>query len=296
MNKMLCLCLFSFLLVACGDSEYPKIESSGPLVVPTIDNIYLPSADGEYVMDDGIVLVDYSNCDYGYVMAKTQTSDHSRIKIRISKDDEEYTYDLSTDERYITYPLNMGSGEYNVKVYENIEGSSYALINSEWFYVELIDDLYPYLYPSIIVDYDVESKAVKKSFSLCKGKTTEIERVHAIYRWITKNIDYDYDKLDDIRAKYVLPDLDRTLNTNKGTCFDYAGLMTCMLRVQQIPCKVITGYVEQGYHAWVEVYIKDVGWINPSIYFESESWTRIDPTFDSMSGDYDGSYENVYEY
>lgn len=281
---------------SCGVSEYPKIETAGPTMTPTIDNIMMPSADGYYTSDDGIVLIDYSNTEDGYIMAKTLTSDHDRLKIRVSKDDEEYTYDLATDDRYLSYPLNMGSGEYNIKVFEQVEGTSYALNNSIWFYTELEDELYPYLYPSIIVDYDLETSAVNKSFKLCEGKMTELERVHAVYNWIIRHIDYDYERLEVIQSKYVLPDLERVVDKGKGTCFDYAGLMTCMLRVQQIPCKVITGYVEQGYHAWVEVYIHDIGWINPSIYFEDETWTRMDPTFDSMSGTYDGSYENVYEY
>ena len=283
------------LLCGCSSSEYPKIENAGTLTTPTKEEMYLPEASGEYTSSDGVVLVDYSHVEHGYIMAKTITDSHDRIKIRITKE-EEYTYDLSVDDKYVAYPLNMGDGYYNVKVFENIEGTSYALNNSFGIYVELENDLYPYLYPSIIVDYDLETKAVNKSFELCKNKTSALERVHAVYLFITRNINYDYDKLDEIRAKYVLPDIDGTISSKKGTCFDYAGLMTCMLRVQQIPCKVITGYVDQGYHAWVEVYIDGVGWINPEIYFESETWTRIDPTFDAMSGEYTGSYENVYEY
>lgn len=81
-----------------------------------------------------------------------------------------------------------------------------------------------------------------------------------------------------------------------GICFDYAALMTCMLRVQQIPTKLMTGYVEEGYHSWVEVYLKDIGWIDPRIYFESEVWTLIDPTFDAMDEPYKGSYEVKYNY
>lgn len=72
--------------------------------------------------------------------------------------------------------------------------------------------------------------------------------------------------------------------------------MTCMLRVQQIPTKLITGYVEEGYHAWVEVYIHDVGWVDPNIYFNSEEWKLMDPTFAAAEQNYKGSYESKYNY
>ena len=39
-----------------------------------------------------------------------------------------------------------------------------------------------------------------------------------------------------------LPSVDETLKTKKGICFDYAALMTAMLRSQGIPTKLEIGY------------------------------------------------------
>ena len=58
----------------------------------------------------------------------------------------------------------------------------------------------------------------------------------------------------------------------------------------------MTGYVEEGYHSWVEIYIDNIGWINPRVYFESNKWTLLDPTFDAMDNKYDGEYQIKYEY
>ena len=38
------------------------------------------------------------------------------------------------------------------------------------------------------------------------------------------------------------------------------------------------GYTGELYHAWISVYIKDVGWIDNIIYFDGKEWSRMDPT------------------
>ena len=48
------------------------------------------------------------------------------------------------------------------------------------------------------------------------------------------------------------------------------------------------------FRSWVEVYVEDIGWINPNIYFE-EDWERIDPTFDAIGAKTTGyDIEDVY--
>ena len=184
----------------------------------------------------------------------------------------------------------MGDGVYSVKLLRNKEGSTYVVSASTKIEVKLVDDTTTYLYPNQIVDYNKETQAIMKSFELTQEADSEIERVYEVYHYITENIDYDYDKAELAQTKFILPIIDETYLIEKGICFDYASLMSAMLRVQHIPTRVVTGYVEQGYHAWVDVYIQDTGWINPSIYFESDIWKRVDPTFDAM-GSYNGDYQ-----
>ena len=54
--------------------------------------------------------------------------------------------------------------------------------------------------------------------------------------------------------------------------------MAAMLRSQDIPAKLEIGYSGKVYHAWISVYIKDVGWIDNIIEFDGKSWKRMDPT------------------
>lgn len=298
MKKLVIFIGLLVLLSGCGSKDSFSNEGIENPTSPsmTIDDIRLPSADGVLVKQDDLVTVDYSNTSQGYIMVKTNTADHKKIKVQLIKDDMTYNYDINKDEDYEVYPLNMGDGTYTIKWLENIEGTRYAVIGNFDFEVSLAQDNINFLYPSQYVDYDKNTEAVAKSFELTAGDTTKLDRVYHVYQYVIDHIDYDWDKVDEVQGKFVLPIVDETFETKKGICFDYAALMSTMLRIQDIPTKLVTGMVEEGYHAWVEVYIDNIGWIAPHIYFNSDEWTRIDATFDAMDKKYDGYYETKYEY
>ena len=296
MKKYIALAIMIFL-TACSSSNstYPSVSIETPS--PTIEEIKLPVAsETKVATDNDLVRVDYSNINDGYFQVKTLKNEHQGLVVLVIKDDEQYRYDININQEYETFPLNMGDGKYKVKVCENIEDNRYAVILTVDFNVTLIDEEIPYLYPNQVIDYNKNTNAVLLSFGLTESAKTQLERVYVIYNYIIDNIDYDYDKLDDARSSYILPIIDETLTNKKGICFDYASLMSAMLRVQQIPTKVITGYVDDGYHSWVEVYIEGEGWINPQIYFDSEEWKLVDPTYGAAKYEYKGTYEQVYEY
>lgn len=293
--------LVIFLLVGCNAISKKDKMSNESIQNPespsaTIEEIRLPTASGTLTQSDGLVLIDYSNTDQGYIQAKTLSSDHQRLKIQIMNNEVKYNYDLNLDYEYETFPLNMGEGAYTITAFEHVSDNRYTPLFKIEVNVVFEQKNLPWLYPSQIVDYDQTCEAVIKSFELTAGDKTELDRVKSIYDYVTENIDYDWDKVEEVQGNYVLPVLDETLSSGKGICFDYAALMAAMLRVQNIPTKVITGDVEEGYHAWVEVYIHNMGWIAPHIYFEEETWTRIDPTFDAIGSNYRGKYETKYEY
>lgn len=290
--KWLIICCTCICFIGCGDTKVDNPESKSY----TFDEILWPSADGVNVNSDSKVLIDYSNSAQGYFMAKTLTEDHARIKIMVLKGEEKYTYDLNKDNTYEVFPLNMSDGSYTVKVYENIQDDAYALLFDTNFEVTLENEFVPYLYPNQVVDYDTNTLCLQKSFELVKDDKTELDRVQHIYSWVIDNVVYDWDKVDEVQGKYVLPVLDEIYQEKKGICFDYAALMSAMLRVQHIPTKVVTGMVDEGYHAWIEVYIENMGWIKPHVYFNSGEWTTMDPTYDARDQEYKGDYEIIYTY
>ena len=114
--------------------------------------------------------------------------------------------------------------------------------------------------------------------------TTDVDALKQIYNYVVNNLTYDYDKAEAVETGY-LPDVDETLSTKTGICFDYAALTTAMLRSCDIPCKLHIGYTGDIKHAWIDVYIRSKGWVNNAVSFKGNSWSLMDPTFDSNSDD-----------
>jgi transglutaminase-like putative cysteine protease len=139
-----------------------------------------------------------------------------------------------------------------------------------------------FLYPNAYVNFTASSAAVKKGKELAEGTDNDLEVVENVYHYIVKNITYDYDKAETVQSGYV-PNVDDTLATGTGICFDYASLMGAMLRSQGIPTRLEIGYAGTEYHAWISVYTKEDGWIDKVIQFDGNQWTLMDPTLGSYA-------------
>ena len=61
---------------------------------------------------------------------------------------------------------------------------------------------------------------------------------------------YDYIKAATVKAG-TLPDIDGSFAKKAGICQDLSAIMVCMLRTQGIPSRLIIGYADKQYHAWV---------------------------------------------
>ncbi|MEG0958340.1 MAG: transglutaminase-like domain-containing protein [Erysipelotrichaceae bacterium] len=281
--------LIIIIISGCSASDNRQYPSGGSPLVTSIDDMLLVDAPNIDVLQDSHALIDYSNRTSGYIGVKRQDQGTKKYKVQIGKAEEKYNYDLNGMD-YNYYPLQMGNGTYRVKVLEQIQGEEYAVMLSNEFEVNLISEQIPFLYSNQYVDYTKDSKAIKKGFDLCKGDKKNVERIYHIYDYITSTIKYDDDKREYVKDKFVLPVIDQVLKTKKGICFDYASLMCAMLRSQKIPAKLVIGYTSEEYHAWVEIWVEKKGWITPDRYLKEEKWTLVDPTFDSMSKNYNGKY------
>ena len=165
-----------------------------------------------------------------------------------------------------------------MKVFENTRGTKYAQAYSCSLDLKLTSEFSPFLYSNQYVNFSDDSKVVAKAAELTKGLTTDLDKVTEIYHYVINNITYDYQLAATVASGY-LPDVDAVLESGKGICFDYAAVMSSMLRSQNIPCKLIVGYAGTVYHAWINVYIEGVGWVDHLIYFNGEDWSMMDPTF-----------------
>lgn len=191
---------------------------------------------------------------------------------------EPYTYDLATDGRFETFPLSDGDGAYALNIYRNLRGEEYIFVFGAAFEAVIDDELSPFLHPNQYVHFTAQSEAVAFTQTLCAGAADDLEAVGRIYDYVIGNIGYDYAKAQTVTSGY-LPDIDEVLREKKGICFDYASLMTAMLRSQRIPSKLVVGYAGAAYHAWISVYTEQTGWVDGYIHFDGTSWVRMDPTY-----------------
>lgn len=223
----------------------------------------MPQASGGSVFAQNGAEIDYSNTAEGYIMVRYSGSAKIKVLVYFNGGSSYYQYNIAGDGAYVTLPLQSGSGSYRVRFMENVSGNSYAELCSTVLNADVSGSGYP-LYPNQFVNYTRSSAAVAKAKSLCAGSASNAQKVAAIYRFITGNIKYDYAKAKSVTAGY-LPNVDSTLSSKKGICFDYSALMATMCRSQGIPTRLVIGNTGAGYHAWNEVYLG--------------GWKRYDSTF-----------------
>lgn len=224
-------------------------------------------------------MIDYFNVSDGYVMVKYKDSTDKKLKVQVKGPDTVYTYNL-TAKKWETFPLTDGNGKYQVLVLKNITGSRYSIQTTASFNLKLEDEFAPYIRPNQYVNYADAPKTTAKAAALTKKKKDPLHKVETVYNYVVKNIKYDKKKARTVESGY-LPDLDKVLKKKKGICFDYAALMTGLLRSQGVPCKLVVGYAGTSYHAWISVWVEGKGWVDNAIYFDGTKWKRMDPTFAS---------------
>jgi hypothetical protein len=215
-----------------------------------------PEAPGTVVYGDSGVSIDASNASEGYLMIKASGS--KKLKLRIAAGGATYTYDLHQG-GYETFPLQEGSATYQVTVFQQVRGSQYAQLYAKKIAADIPDDTSYTLYPNQYVNYDASSEAVAKSGELCQGLTSDPDKASAVIGFVSGSVLYDHIKAKTVESGY-LPDVDDTLDSKKGICFDFSALVACMMRSEGIKCKLVIGYADKYYHAWNEVLL-DGKWV-----------------------------------
>ncbi|MCT8978550.1 transglutaminase-like domain-containing protein [Clostridium sp. CX1] len=204
------------------------------------------------------------NKDYvkdGYVQVMYKNSSGKKMKISVKRDTNVYYYDFDGKGEYENYPLQMGSGKYDVTLLENLEGKKYVEVESWNIEAKITNPNAMYLISNKIVDFSKANTAVNKAAALTKDIVSNDKKVQVIYSYLINNVNYDYNKLKTVQTGYV-PDIDAVVKSSKGICYDFSAVFAGMLRAVGVPTKVVMGYSDnvKGYHAWNEVYL-DGKWI-----------------------------------
>ncbi len=265
----------SSIELSIEDEEVPL--SGSPAIV-----LAMPQATGSAVQKNDKAIIDYSNSSDGYIMVQYTASTTKKLKAQVKgPSGVTYTYNV-TPGRYETLPLSDGSGSYKVTVFENVSGTSYATVVSTSLTATLKNEFSPFLMPNQYVNYTPQSKVVAEAARVTANASTPLEKVSSVYNYVVTNFTYDTQKAQTVQSGY-LPDLDAVLAAKKGICFDYASVMTAMLRSQDVPTKLVVGYSKNIYHAWINVYTPESGWIEGAIFFDGKQWKLMDPTFASSA-------------
>lgn len=212
--------------------------------------------------------IDTSQLESGIVKINYTPKANIATKVRITKDNVIYTYDIKGNN---SFPLQLGDGKYTVSILENVEGNKYRQVEKEDINLKISSPNKVYLQSTQTINWNENMDAIKKAKELTKDAKNDKEKVIAIYNYIVNNISYDNEKAVSVQAGYI-PSIDSTLNDQKGICYDYSALFAAMLRSVDVPTKLLMGRKNdiESYHAWNQVYLKD-----------TNEWVIIDTTYDA---------------
>ncbi len=287
-----------FLCCGCGGQ---KGDSQGtaekPPYEPGQTDVLPPEFGKKDTVEEGPLKLDFSHTDQGYFMG-VLTGEDEKVNIQVTGPDQiVYKYFLEEPGVDTAFPLTAGSGPYVILAFENIGGDQYASLLSYSVSVELENEFLPFLYPNQYVRFTEDSEAVQLAKKLSEDCESDLDALEAVYNYVTENIVYDDEKAATVETGY-LPDIDETLRTGKGICFDYAALTVAMLRSLSIPARLNIGYSGDIRHAWVDIFIESAGWIRRAVEFNGNEWEMMDPTYaaalgsDTLTNDYIGDGEN----
>lgn len=273
-----------FLFSGCSSSSSDHQQSIPEKEIATAQritctDIFSPEASQTLVYEDETASLDASHTENGYIMLRYDGS-VPKVKLQITIPDKTvYTYTLRSDSygTYEAFPLSGTDGTYQLDLYENVTDNKYALIFSQTLSVTLQDEFQPYLYPNQYVWFTQDSDVVAKGQALSSDSNNDLDYVQEVYHYVIETITYDKEQAATVESGYI-PDPDRTMELQKGICFDYASLMTALLRSQKIPTKLEVGYSGEAYHAWISVYLDEIGWVDNIIEFDGKDWSLMDPT------------------
>lgn len=126
-----------------------------------------------------------------------------------------------------------------------------------------------------------DTGTVKLADEICVDCDTDEEKVKAIYEWMIRNFEYDYECEPIVQCFNVR----KTLHTRKGICYDFSHLFASLCRSQNIPCYVVDGDKRDNFsyhHTWDRVCFNGI-------------WWNIDVTFDTVQTKNQGSLYGLRE-
>lgn len=113
---------------------------------------------------------------------------------------------------------------------------------------------------------------------LTRGIAKDEDKVRAIYKWITSNIEYDYKKVSSTKP-LTYEGSKEPLEKKKATCTGYSSLMKALLQSIDIECEIVHGYSRGALQdSFLNFYADDHAWVAFKL---GNDWYLADPTWDA---------------
>lgn len=156
------------------------------------------------------------------------------------------------------------------------------------------------------------------SDEVCAGLSDDYEKFHALSRWVSANIAYDYDARENVTDETLC--LSHVLEKHRTVCGGYANLLAALCAAQNIPCTLVRGEASPGecfadplskgaYHEWLFAEINgrrvwaDAVWNSANYYargeyymYESNCEKYFDITPEALSQDHIAHFSETRDY
>lgn len=204
--------------------------------------------------------INTATADDGYFSVYYEDSPGVKMKVAVIYNNQTTYYDCYSNQKY-SYAFVNGNGTYSIILYRHSSGNLYRQIDSETVTVKLENAFSPFLVSVYDAHFITGDKVFLTAKNLCKLSKNDSNKIKQIHTYVYENIRYNKYLAQSISAgkiKSYIPDPLTILKTERGVCYDRASLFAAMCRSQNIPCKIVKGYNDNGlYHAWNEVYVNN---------------------------------------
>ena len=216
---------------------------------------------------NSLAIIDYSNASQGTVSVSYIGGTDRQIVVEIRKNDrltglgDSYFYRINNYGKPEQLVLSEGNGRYVINVFRAIGVTQHNRILSTTIEVTLTCEFMPFLQPNKFVNFTTDGAVAELAERL--RRDCPIATTRFVFRYVHNNMTYDFELARSESLGWYEPNLEELLLvTRRGICFDFASLMTALLRLNDIPAKMVFGYFEGKYwHAWVNAYFPEYGWV-----------------------------------
>lgn len=228
---------------------------------------------GELIENRNVWLRQHPIQANGMIRLEGRTTE-SYLMALVSKGDSRKPYSLRLKDGNFVQDIFLldGKGEYEIRVMSRLKQHSY--LTTHLFLVVNEKTVNNFLVPADQIESD-HPEIVQMARQIIQGKTSDREKIKAVYDWVRKNIVYDDEKARRITNNNWHSDYFGALHTLRkrtGVCQDYSSLAAALLRAVGIPSALISGLTDVGYHAW-----------NRAFDAQNNRWIVFDATFASTS-------------